>query len=632
MPSSEIVYDERVSLLRKSTGFFLITMFITLFSFSFLGTIKELENVQSFDEVLKNSVHAEDFQLPTVSFMYDTNGEVISEIYSAEKRLYLSYSQIPDLFLKAIIATEDRSFFTHKGFDMNGIVRALFVNSEKNRIEQGGSTITQQLIKNIYLNNERTYNRKLTEVLYAYQLEKLFSKEKILEVYMNAIYFQNGVYGIEAASQFYFSKPASYLSLAEVAFLCAIPNNPKLYNPFHHLDNTLQRKEWILSKMLEMDYISLDEFNEAQQQSIVLMPSKKIDLFPDYVTYIHYELEQLIGEKEGINERLANASSLSEKNQLLAERKNRVEAVLASGIHIYTALEKEKQNAIHIAVEAHLPQSNIQGAAVVIDHTNNKLVAISGGKNFAKFDFHRGFQAYRQPGSAIKPLLVYGPYMAEKNISSSKRISAASFCKNGYCPQNFGGATYGNVTIETAFKHSFNTPAVRLLDELSVEKGFHYFRQFGFSKLSDEDYRLPAALGGLTYGVNLLEMTNAYTVFGNDGLFKKARGIEKVVNKQGEILYQWQEEPTQLWSKDVNDNMRRILNKVVTEGTARRAYFHSPYVGGKTGTTNDFFDLWFIGLNETYTTGVWIGEDLPKSLAEINSRVPHLLIWRDVMQ
>jgi penicillin-binding protein 4 len=515
---------------------------------------------------------------------------------------------------------------------MNGITRALFVNREKQEIAQGGSTITQQLVKNIYLSNERTYNRKLTEVIYAYQLEQMFSKEKILEFYLNAIYFQNGVYGIEAASQYYFSKPAKQLSVAQVAFLCAIPNNPTVYNPFMYPENTNVRKNWILTKMLEMNDLDEEQYQKAKAEKIKLSPSQKVDIFPDYTTYIHYELEQLIGEQEGFHEQLAIATSPKEKNAILQQRRQRVEEILSSGVEIHTSLQPQKQQLIYKTIEKHLPQPSIQGVAVIIDHHTHQIVAISGGKNYQKFDFQRGFQAFRQPGSSIKPLLVFAPYLAETNASISSTVNAASFCKNGYCPQNFGGTVYGNVRIETALKHSFNTAAVRMLDGITVEKGFSYFNTFGFSKITEEDYRLPAALGGLTYGVSPLEMTMAYTIFANEGMFKKARGIKKVIGSDGTVLFEWQDEPERVWNKEVNSKMRKLLNSVVTEGTGRKANLPSSYIGGKTGTTNQFHDLWFIGLNETYTTGVWIGEDKPRSLASIDSRAPHLLIWRDLMR
>lgn len=621
-----------MSLLRKSTGFFLVFTFISLFSFSFIGVTNEFKQVQTIDALLDDKITTDDFTLNINSYMYDFNGHLISEIYSNENRIYLPFSSIPTHAVNAVIATEDQHFFSHKGFDMNGIVRALLVNAENQAIEQGGSTITQQLVKQIYLSNERTYNRKLTEVLYAYKIEQLFSKEKILEYYLNTIYFQNGVYGIEAASKFYFSRPSKELSVAEIAFLSAIPNNPTFYNPFVYPDNTNKRKDWVLAKMLELNFISENQYLAAKEEKIEVKRKNKIDLFPDYVTYIHYELEQLIGEKEGFNEKIKTASTNEEKAYFIDERQKRTKELIASGIHIYTALDPQMQEKVSEVVERHLSNQEIQASAVMIDHDSKNIVAISGGRGYQKFEFHRGYQAFRQPGSSIKPLLVYGPYLSETNGSIYSTISGAPFCKNGYCPQNYGGSTYGNVKLETALKKSYNTAAVRMLDQIGIKTAFSYFHKLGFSKIDEGDERLPAALGGLTYGVSPLEMTNAYTVFANEGTFQKARGIKKVLDQNGEVLFEWDDEPKTVWNKDTNTKMRSLLKKVITEGTARKALFQAEYIGGKTGTTNDFHDLWFIGLNQKYTTGVWIGYDQPKSLNHYSTQSPHLLIWRDIMK
>ncbi|WP_425424969.1 transglycosylase domain-containing protein [Anaerobacillus alkalilacustris] len=622
-----------MSLLGKSIGFFLVLIFISVFSFSFIGFSNELSQIQTVESLLEEKVTTNDFSLHDNSYIYDSNGNIISEIYKEENRIYISYDEIPTYFIEAIIATEDRHFFSHKGFDITGIARAFLVNAENQSIEQGGSTLTQQLVKNIYLTNDRTYNRKLTELLYAFQIEKMFSKEKILELYLNAIFFQNGVYGIEAASQFYLSRSVSELSLAEVAYLLAIPNNPTHYNPFINPGNTTERKNWILAKMLELQFITKEQHNAARDRKITLNPSKKIDLYPDYVTYIHYEFEQLVGEKEGYNQKIERASTNEHKNQYISRRKKRVEELLSSGIHIHSSLQPKKQENIYQVIAQRIPNQSIQGAAVIIDHRSNNIVAISGGKQYKKFDLHRGFQAFRQPGSSIKSLLVFAPYLSERNSSINNFINASAFCKNGYCPRNYGGATYGNVRLETAFKHSYNTAAVRMLDQIGIETAFSYFFKLGFTKIVEEDFNLPSALGGLTYGVSPLEMTTAYTTFANEGMFQKARGIEKVLDANGKVLLEWDKNPQQVWNKETNSKMRSLLNKVITEGTARKAYYNSGnnFIGGKTGTTNTFHDLWFIGLNEEYTTGVWVGYDQPKSLAHINSRAPHLLIWRDLM-
>lgn len=618
--------------MQANTGFFITLVFCIVFSISFIGFSGELNKVQSIDDVLERNVTPEDFIFKNNSYIYDANQNIVSEIYNTENRVVLPYQDIPPYFIQAMISTEDQHFYNHKGFDMNGIARAFLTNAEKQSIEQGGSTLTQQLVKNIYLSNERTYNRKLSELLYAYQLEQLFSKEKILELYLNKIYFQNGVYGIEAASHFYFSKSANKLSLSEVAFISAIPNNPTYYNPLINIENTNRRKEWILQKMNEMAFISEEQYSDAIKAPINLNVSKKVDRYPDYVTYIHYEFEQLVGEVEGFNDRIKQASTEEEKSKLMKTRRERTLSILSTGVHIYTALDTKKQTEILNTVNKRLPEKDIQASVVMIDHNRNQVVAISGGKNFNKFDFHRGFQAYRQPGSSIKPLLVFGPYISESRVGVSSPVNGQNFCVDNYCPQNYGGAKIGNVTLETALKHSYNTTAVRLMSKTGIDTSFLYLNQFDFQMIVEEDYRLPAALGGLTHGVSPLELTSAYTVFANNGEYTSPKAIVKVTDRNGNVLYEWKNEKKRVWDKETNNKMRTLLSKVVTEGTARKANISSAYVGGKTGTTNSYHDLWFVGLNETYTTGVWIGKDKPSSLANINNRSPHLLIWRDLMQ
>lgn len=614
------------------TGFFITIIFAIVFSLSIIGFTGEVDKVKTINEILDSSVSEEEFKLINNSYIYDANGSVISEIYDSENRIYLDYSEIPTYFIEAMIATEDQNFYSHKGFDMNGIARALFVNAENQSIEQGGSTITQQLVKNVYLSNERTYNRKLSELLYAYQVEQLFPKEKILELYLNVIFFQNGVYGIETASQYYFSKSASQLSLSEVAFLSAIPNNPTHYNPLTNIDNTHLRKDWILKKMREMDFISKKEYEKAKDEKIHLQVKTKVDQYPDYVTYVHYEFEQLIGEEEGFNKRIEQASSDDAKEEMVRARRNRAQEVLNSGIHIYTSLDVRKQSEIIQTVNRLLPEKDIQASVVMIDHKNQHIVAISGGKDFKKFDFHRGYQAFRQPGSSIKPILVFGPYLSETRASINSVVNGRDFCVDGYCPKNYGGQQIGNVSIATAMAQSYNTAAARMMDSIGVQTSFLYLNQFDFSKIVSTDYRLPSSLGGLTYGVSPLELTGAYTVFAHSGEYEKPVAITKVTDTKGNVLYEWNNDRKRVWNKETNDKMRSLLTKVVTEGTGRRAYVSSSYVGGKTGTTNNYHDLWFVGLNDAYTTGVWIGKDTPASLSSISKGSPHLHIWREIMK
>ena len=619
-------------MLRVSTGVFLTVLLFLFFGFILIKTTDEYHNIQTIHEVLDEHVNLEEIVLPTNSYIFDANGQLISEIYNEQNRVFLAYADIPEHVKNAFLATEDRRFFDHKGFDAHSIMRALVANIKSHSIEQGASTITQQLVRNVFLNHEQTYNRKLSELLYAYKLEEMYSKEDIIELYINTIFFQNGIYGIEAASRFYFNKTSAELSLAEVAYLCAIPNNPSHYNPLKYPENTKERQKWMLEKMLEVKDISEEEYSTAINAPIKLNITKRVDRYPDYVTYIHHELKQLVAEQEGFLQRLQLAPSDSEKEAVHQELGQRVEQILSEGIRIETNLLPELQNKAIEAVTKNVPYQDVQSAAVVIHHPTNKIVAITGGKGYKKFEFHRGFQSFRQPGSAIKPLIAYAPYINEYKVPTKSTVNANHYCKNGYCPKNYGGGQYGTVTLETAFKHSFNTPAVRILEQVGVDTAFSYLEKLQFSKLVKEDYRLPAALGGFTYGMSVLELTNAYTTFSHDGQFIKAHGINKVTNLKGELLYEWPYRETEVWSADTNDKMRTLLHKVMTEGTARAANMSSQYIGGKTGTTSDIHDLWFVGIRNEYTIGVWVGKDTPVNLQSIEGVRPQLKVWQDIMK
>ncbi|MEH7382792.1 transglycosylase domain-containing protein [Bacillus sp. JJ1533] len=617
--------------MRRQTGYFITFILLLLFLFMLYKVHSELKNTKGFTAVLDEEIPIDDVGLTQTSYMKDTTGNVISEIRHHENRIIIPAEEIPQIVKDLFITIEDQHFYEHVGFDISGIGRAALINLQNDSIDQGGSTITQQLARNLYLTNEKTYNRKLSELLYSYQLERTLTKEEILTLYINAIYFQNGAYGIETASQLYFNKSIKNATLAQIAFLCAIPNNPSLYNPVTHFSNTKDRQERILQSLVKAGTITAEEYEKAVQEPIELAMSEKIDLYPDYTTYIYHEFEKLIAEKEGFTEKL-NSAADSEIEDLRKRLDTKVKEVLESGIIVETALNSTVQTEAIQALKRHLPYDNVQGAAAVIDNRTNQIVAIVGGKNYEKFSFHRAFQAFRQPGSVIKPLLVYAPYFDQTGSSISQTVNANNYCKNGYCPRNYGGGQYGNVGLRTAFKYSYNTPAVRLLERTGIEHAFSYLDKLHFSNVVKEDHHLPAAIGGFTYGMSPLEMTNAFATFANNGQFIQARGITRVTDLQGNILYEWDEQPVAVWSESTNQKVRTLLEDVVKSGTGKPAYFSSSYIGGKTGTTNDVKDLWFIGLTDHYTAGVWVGNDQNKSISYMESRKPQMVIWKDMMK
>jgi penicillin-binding protein 4 len=601
-------------------GIFAVFLLLSMVFLSFVGLRKEYENYIPFQTAVETLGDANTISLEQNSRLLDMNGGLLYEFRGNESRIHLTYKDIPLTVLQAFIATEDQNFLEHHGIDGKAIARAFITNSSEGGIEQGGSTITQQLARNLFLNHERTYDRKLKELLISYRIEQQLSKEQILELYINAIYFQNGVYGIEKASLYYFSKPSKELTLSETALLAAIPNNPVLYNPLKNLANAKKRQEWILLKMKEEGYINQPKFEAAIKQPINLQVAKSGVPFPEIVGYIKEELLELI------------ASAPENKGLSADEMTKKRDALLRSGAIIETSLNPKLQAEALRAVQKRLLYKEIEGSAVVVDHVSKKIVAMIGGKNVGMEEFNRAYQARRQPGSSIKPLLAYAPYIDVFGLGSNSMMSAARICEGNYCPSNYGGASYGTVSLKKAMASSINTAAVRAVKKTGVERAFTYLKPFQFSAVEQKDHQLASALGGFSKGFSPLELTSAYTAFANNGTYVKPRMITSVKDKNGNDLYKWKEQPVNVWKPETNAVMREMLAAVTISGTAREARFPgSVYIGGKTGTTNDVKDLWFVGLTDRYTAGVWVGRDKPGSLRSIEGSSPEVMIWRDIM-
>lgn len=615
--------------MRTFLGYVFIFMFVPLFCWMFFLSYSEWSASLSLNQVLDKKIPMETIPLAETSWIKDKNGSVIASISNQQHRVSLDNTEIPTFLKDVFIIAEDRSFYDHSGFDAAAISRAIMVNASSDSIEQGGSTITQQLARNSFLSSEKTYNRKLAELLHAYQLERKYSKTEILEHYINAIYFHNGMYGIEAAANFYFTNSADKLTNAELAFLAAIPNNPNAYNPLKHYDATKRRQERLIKQLSEAGKLTKSETNKLIQEKITLnVQPKTKEQYPDYTDYVNYEFNSLIARVDGLEAKLVSKDS-SIRKAAQTKLNNKVQTLLESGITIETALDPAIQKASKESVQQRLKGTDIEASAVVIEHHTQKLVSLIGGKNYIKNSFNRSYQSYRQPGSAMKPLLVYAPYFEETNAPTSQLISGASYCKNGYCPRNAGGGSYGSVTLKQAFARSYNTPAIRLFEKTGIATSFSYLKPFRFQKITTDDYTLPAAVGGFSYGVSTLELTRAFTSFAN-GTYKPAHAIMKVRNKQGKTLYQWDDKATTIWSGQTVKKMRNLLHEVTVNGTGRKAYIERSYIGGKTGTTNDVKDLWFVGLTNDYTTGIWIGRDQPSSMAVQQYAAPHLTIWKTI--
>ncbi|MER2192706.1 MAG: transglycosylase domain-containing protein [Solibacillus sp.] len=586
----------------------------------------ELAAAKTYEQQIEAAIVLPEVKSPLPVTLIDRDGQIFSEEY-VEWSQPMALNDMPELVKQLFLSSEDTNFYTHLGFDVSAIARAVVANSASDTT-QGGSTITQQLVRMRYLSEEKTYERKLVELFYAYELEQKYTKDEILQMYLNEMYFSNQVYGIGAAASYYFDRELTELTLAETAFIAAIPNNPSLYDPVRHFDNTKERQERLIDTLANYDIISQAEAVTHKAEQIELQIKAKIQKHPAYSTYVLQEMKWLVAEQTGIAEKLKTASA-QEKKILETQLKQEVDELLHAGIMIHTALAPEKQLQDEAAINSLLRIDGLQASATVIDNATREIVSIYGGKDYAKFDYHRAFQGPRQPGSAFKPLSVYAPYFETTQANPSSIVSGAQYCVGNFCPENYGRIVYGNVSLETAFKQSINTSALRLFDKMGTDTVFRYIDQFQFRSVTQADHTYAAALGGLTYGVTTLEMADAYTSF-IDGYYTPARSIRKITDLDGEVLYKWEEEREEIWSASTVTTMRHLLNEVVRSGTGAGLYSTSDYIGAKTGTTNQFKDFWLAGLTEDYTTAVWIGYDTPASMERIEKSKIHFAIFNAI--
>lgn len=575
---------------------------------------------------LKNSV-AESIELfePPVNIpisITDRNGRIFAEEY-VEWRNPLPLDAIPDFVRQLFLISEDKGFFDHRGYDVAAIFRAFAVNAASDEMQQGGSTITQQVVRMRFLTTEKTYERKFRELLYAAELENQSSKDEILEMYLNEMFFGNQVYGIGAAATYYFSRPLEELNEAELAFLAAIPNNPSKYDPLRHFELTKKRQELLLSVLAKNNVISEDDAQNWMQETITLNVKEKANEFAMYSSYVLAELEELIGTTEGFSEAIKKAETQERKQLEVEALKRRTTEVISKGIQIETALDSQKQKQDEASISSLLTKKDLQAGAVVIDNATREIVSIYGGKGYRKADFNRAYQAIRQPGSAIKPLLVYAPFLESGPYKESTPIDSSNLCIGSYCPTNIGGYTYGMTTLSEAFRHSHNTAAVRTFRKVGIDNAFAYLKPFDFKYVTEEDHTYPAALGGFHRGVSPLELASAYTSF-IDGSYEKPHAIRAVKDREGKTMYAWPEKNVEAWSPSTASTIRNLMKEVVLNGTGRGITYTTTYTGAKTGTTDHYKDLWVAGMNDKYTTAVWIGYDKPASIQRISNQKIHL--------
>lgn len=574
--------------------------------------------------------------------IYDANGTMISELHGSKKAEYVYYEDIPIEFVSAMVSIEDKKFFRHKGVDYKAIGRAAKAIIEDGKISQGGSTITMQLARNIYLDTDKNWRRKVKEMFIATELEKRYSKEKIMEFYLNNIYFSNGYYGIEAACHGYFDCELQDLTLSQVAFLCAIPNSPTYYDPFVYPENTRERRNRILRNMYEDELISKDEYDVAVAEDIMLNPRIDDTKINNYVdTYVYYCATRALMENEGFEFRYYFDSD--EEEDAYDEEYDEMYAycqkqLYAGGYKIYTSIDMNKQALLQQTVDNQLAEFtekseegiySLQASATCIDNETGYVVAIVGGRDqdFSSYTLNRAYQSHRQPGSTIKPLIVYTPAFEKGYTPDSVLVDEE--IKDG--PENATKTYMGEVSIRVAVEKSLNTIAWKLYDEITPEAGLQYLKNMNFTQIYDTDYTMATSIGGFTTGMSSLEMASAYATLENDGLYRTPTCIKTIVDSDENIVYASSQVGTVIYNETAARTMTDVLKGVLVSGTGTYAKLDTMPCAAKTGTTNDQKDSWFCGYTRYYTTAVWMGYDMPRAMeGSYAGRYPGM-IWKTYM-
>lgn len=619
--------------MRKAFGILLIISSLPLLVFLFNKIGVELSSAQTFSKQFSESVQLTEHQSVNPTILKDEEGKTFSEEYT-EWREPQKLGNIPTFVQQVFINSEDAGFYDHIGFDLSAIARAFMANRAEGSSAQGGSTITQQLVRMRYLSQEKTYERKMLEIFYSYELEQTETKDEILNDYLNEMYFANGVYGIGGAATYYFDRPLQNLSKAEMTFIAGIPNNPSLYDPLRHFDSTKKRQERLLDKMVEKGDLTEVAASKMKKEPISISIKKKKQSFPAYSTYVMSELRSLISEVDGYHAQFAQAKTGTEFAKVNKALTKRVNEVINKGVIIQTGLDRSKQDQVTKDANRILNgRGKLQAGATVINNQSREIIAVYAGEDYRKFDFNRSYQAKRQPGSSIKPLLDYAPYLEIFRANPDSPIDASEFCKGDYCPRNYGNQQVGTVTLENAFKNSYNTAALRIFDHVGMKKGFDYLKPFTFDRETMKDHYYTAALGGFKDGVSTVQMADAYTSFIN-GNYERSHAIRSVKMRNGQTLYEWPDDSKQVWSPSTVSAIRQMMAETVDSGTASGVTASSEYVGAKTGTTNDFKDYWMTGLTSEYTSAVWLGYDRPVAMEslekeKIHHRLFNLMVKRE---
>jgi len=570
-------------------------MFILLcFSVFCAGAVYFLYDLPDMDKVKPLDTR------PSIVVLAD-DGTLIAR-YGGLQGDVVTMKDVPASLKYAVMAVEDRRFYSHFGIDPIGLTRAMWTNLRERRWVQGGSTITQQLAKNLFLTPDKTLRRKVQEALMALRIEHKYTKDEILLAYLNRVYFGDGAYGVDAAAKTYFNKPASKLNLYESAVLAGLLKAPSHFSPSNNPDLAMARAKVVIKTMEEAGYI------DAKRAAWVIKSARPPGLKPMSGDLNRYFADWVIGQVDGFisstSSDITVKTTLDPKLQLMAESKQR-------------ALFKKIP-----------PKDNVTQAALLTEAPDGAVLAMIGGVDYGDSQFNRATQALRQPGSSFKPFV----YLAalEAGLAPDTKIEDAPITEGKYRPENYGNEYYGTVTLTEALKHSMNTATIRLLKLVGVEKFVEVAVRMGFTHVPKPE--LSAGLGADE--VNLLELTNAYAIIANGGTAVWPYAVLSIKDGEGHLLYQHEPPlPLQIFASHDIANLDGMLSEVVMPGgTGEAARLSHGRTAGKTGTTQNYRDAWFIGYSDRLVTGVWMGNDDGTSMSHVTGGKYPAQLWHNYME
>jgi penicillin-binding protein 1A len=571
---------------------------------------------------------------PVKTLVYDINGKLVHEFFK-ENRSLVPLRQIPRPLIQAILAIEDRRFYSHWGIDPIRLVRALVTDIVARRPEQGGSTITQQLARNLFLTHEKTLTRKLKEMALAIRIERTYTKDEILEMYFNQIYFGEGAYGVDAAAKVFFGKQVQELSLPECALLAGLPRNPRDYSPRREPDRALRRRNLVLAAMLQSRVINRAQYEASCEAPLGVTKTRyNAQEAPYFMEMVRQHLDETYGSNLLYEGGLRIYTTLDIDVQHAAEEslERRLSALEQRNRY------KKTRAALALAKAGGTPRDRVQteylqGAVISLDPTSGHILALVGGRDFNDSNFNRAVQASRQPGSAFKPFIYAAAIdngFAPTDIILDTPVTFKAGNGEDWAPQNYDKKFRGPITLRNALANSVNVPAAKLLQKLGTTVVTSYAKRMGIrSRLSPD---LSLALG--TSEVNLLELASAYGVFANQGVRVSPVYILRVEDKNGKVLEKSRVVAEEVLSPETALTMTSMMESVLENGTAAsaRALGFSIPAAGKTGTTDDYSDAWFVGYVPGLVTGVWVGFDLKKTIGPgMTGAAAALPVWVDVM-